>query len=84
MISGEVGGICVPCSFGAIMCKDPAVIPLSETVVCMKQVLSKEIQSKCYTVKPLCIIFQGDGKQKQYIRENDSTGKLLKIIDKSN
>jgi hypothetical protein len=35
-------------------------------------------------VKPLCIVFQGDGKQKQYIRENDSTGKPLKIIDKIN
>jgi hypothetical protein len=39
---------------------------------------------KHYTVKPLCIVFQGDGKQKQYIRENESTGKPLKIIDKNN
>jgi hypothetical protein len=37
-----------------------------------------------YTVKPLSIVFQGDGKQKRYIRENDSTGKQLKIIDKNN
>jgi hypothetical protein len=29
-------------------------------------------------------VFQGDGKQKPYIRENDSTGKPLKIIDKNN
>jgi hypothetical protein len=27
------------------------------------------------TVKPLSIVFQGGGKQKRYIRENDSTGK---------
>jgi hypothetical protein len=31
------------------------------------------------TVKPLSIVFQGDGKQKRYIRENDSTGKPLKL-----
>jgi hypothetical protein len=36
------------------------------------------------TVTPRCIVFQGDGKQKQYIRENNSTGKPLKIIDKNN
>jgi hypothetical protein len=36
------------------------------------------------TVKPLCIVFQGDGKQKQYIGENNRTGKPLKIVDKNN
>jgi hypothetical protein len=30
---------------------------------------------KVTTVKPLSIVFQGDGKQKRYILENDSTGK---------
>jgi hypothetical protein len=39
--------------------------------------------NKPYTVKPLSIIFQGDGKQKRYILENDSTGKPLEIIDKN-
>jgi hypothetical protein len=38
---------------------------------------------KATTAKPLCIVFQGDGKQKRYIRENDSTRKPLKIIDKN-
>jgi hypothetical protein len=36
------------------------------------------------TVKRLFIIFQGGGKQKRYIQENDSTEKPLKIIDKNN
>jgi hypothetical protein len=36
------------------------------------------------TVKPLSIVFEGDGKQKRYIQENDSTGKSLKIIDENN
>jgi hypothetical protein len=36
------------------------------------------------TVKPLSTVFQGDGKQKRYMRGNDSTGKPLKIIDKNN
>jgi hypothetical protein len=30
---------------------------------------------KMHTVKPLSIVLKGDGKQKRYIRENDSTGK---------
>jgi hypothetical protein len=49
MFSGEVGGTYVLCSFGAIMYKNPAVIPLSERAACMKQVLSKEFQSTHYT-----------------------------------
>jgi hypothetical protein len=34
------------------------------------------------TVKPRCIIFEGDGKQKQSTHESDSCGKPLRTIDK--
>jgi hypothetical protein len=46
--------------------------------------LNFTIGFKSYTVKPRCMVFKGDGKQKRYIGENNSTGKPLKIIDKNN
>jgi hypothetical protein len=35
-----------------------------------------------YTVKPRCIVSEGDGKQKRYIRESDGCRKPLKTINK--
>jgi hypothetical protein len=32
-----------------------------------------------YTVEPRSIVFQGDGENKQWMRENDQSGKLLHI-----
>jgi ABC-type arginine transport system permease subunit len=48
MISGEMEGMCVHGSFGTIMCKDTAVISMSGTQACMKQVLSNAFQSTFY------------------------------------
>jgi hypothetical protein len=43
----------------------------------------RDLLNKMCTVKPRCIVFEGDGKQKR-IWENDIFGKPLKSTDKKN